>query len=133
MDTSEPSTESRTMIAISTPIRILPRRDIRMLGISGRMATEVLLIYSRPTGRPRRPDGCRALPCYSNVPIGTPVPGQWHDLAMTEHADTPDGHRPILLEAVAAEIEAFVGQAGWDQAPTLYALVPTRVLAADPA
>ena len=40
---------------------------------------------------------------------------------------------PILLEAVAAEIEAFAGQAGWDQAPTLYALVPTRALAADPA
>jgi len=40
---------------------------------------------------------------------------------------------PILLEAVAAEIEAFAGQAGWDQPPTLYALVPTRALAADPA
>jgi hypothetical protein len=51
---------------------------------------------------------------------------------MTEHADTPGDHRPILLEAVAAEIEAFVGQAGWDQAPSLYALVPTRLLAADP-
>jgi hypothetical protein len=40
---------------------------------------------------------------------------------------------PILLEAVAAEIEAYAGQAGWDQAPTLYALVPTRTLADDPA
>lgn len=38
----------------------------------------------------------------------------------------------ILLEAVAAEIEAYVGQAGWDLAPALFALVPTRVLAADP-
>jgi hypothetical protein len=47
---------------------------------------------------------------------------------MTEHAGAP-----ILLEAVAAEIEAFAGQAGWDQAPSLYALVPTRALAADPA
>jgi len=48
---------------------------------------------------------------------------------MTEDA----AKRPILLEAVAAEIEAFAGQAGWDQPPTLYALVPTRMLAADPA
>jgi hypothetical protein len=39
----------------------------------------------------------------------------------------------ILLETVAAEIEAYVGQAGWDLAPSLFALVPTRVLAADPA
>jgi hypothetical protein len=39
----------------------------------------------------------------------------------------------ILLEAVAAEIEAFVGQSGWDVGPTLFALVPTRLLAADPA
>lgn len=39
----------------------------------------------------------------------------------------------ILLEAVAAEIEAYVGLAGWDLAPALFALVPTRVLAADPA
>jgi hypothetical protein len=49
---------------------------------------------------------------------------------MTEN---PGGLAPILLEAVAAEIEAFAGQAGWDQSPTLYALVPTRMLAADPA
>jgi hypothetical protein len=39
----------------------------------------------------------------------------------------------ILLEAIAAEIEAYVGLAGWDLAPALFALVPTRVLAADPA
>ena len=51
---------------------------------------------------------------------------------MTEHAEQPLPG-PILLEAVAAEIEAFVGQAGWDQVPSLYALVPTRALAADPA
>lgn len=38
-----------------------------------------------------------------------------------------------MLEAVAAEIEAFVGQAGWDQPPALFALVPTKVLAADPS
>ena len=50
---------------------------------------------------------------------------------MNEHSGgtTP----PILLEAVAAEIEAFAGQAGWEQPPSLYALVPTRTLAADPA
>lgn len=40
---------------------------------------------------------------------------------------------PFPLEAVAAEIESYVGQAGWDQAPALFALVPTRLLAADPA
>lgn len=34
---------------------------------------------------------------------------------------------------MAAEIEAFVGQAGWDQQPALFALVPTKVLAADPS
>lgn len=39
----------------------------------------------------------------------------------------------FVLERVAAEIEAYVGQAGWDQLPMLFALVPTRVLAADPA
>lgn len=38
----------------------------------------------------------------------------------------------ILLEAVAAEIEAYVGLAGWDLPPALFALVPTRLLAADP-
>jgi hypothetical protein len=38
-----------------------------------------------------------------------------------------------MLEAVAAEIEAFAGQSGWDLPPLLFALVPTRVLAADPA
>lgn len=38
-----------------------------------------------------------------------------------------------MLEAVAAEIEAFAGSAGWDSAPTLFALVPTAVLAADPS
>jgi hypothetical protein len=38
----------------------------------------------------------------------------------------------VLLEAVAAEIEAYVGLAGWDLPPALFALVPTRLLAADP-
>ena len=42
-------------------------------------------------------------------------------------------HEQLLLEAVAAEIEAYVGLAGWDLAPALFALVPTRMLAADPA
>ncbi|UQX89736.1 PPA1309 family protein [Jatrophihabitans telluris] len=40
---------------------------------------------------------------------------------------------PILLEAIAAEIESFVGQSGWDSPTTLFALVPTRTLAVDPA
>lgn len=48
-------------------------------------------------------------------------------------ADPATGPGPVLLEAIAAEIEAYVGHAGWDQAPTLFALVPTRLLAADPA
>lgn len=39
----------------------------------------------------------------------------------------------FVLEAVAAEIESFIAQAGWDQQPSLFALVPTPVLAADPA
>ncbi|HTZ45408.1 MAG TPA: PPA1309 family protein [Jatrophihabitans sp.] len=47
--------------------------------------------------------------------------------------ETPESRPTILLEAIAAEIEAFAGQAGWDQRPSLFALVPTRVLAADPA
>ena len=38
-----------------------------------------------------------------------------------------------MLEGVAAEIEAYVGAAGWDGPPTLFALVPTRLLLADPA
>ncbi len=48
-------------------------------------------------------------------------------------ADPATRRADILLETVAAEIEAYVGQAGWDLAPALFALVPTRVLAADPA
>jgi hypothetical protein len=39
----------------------------------------------------------------------------------------------VLLEAIAVEIEAYVGLAGWDLPPALFALVPTRLLAADPA
>jgi hypothetical protein len=54
---------------------------------------------------------------------------------MTEQLDDQfDGSsEPIMLEALTAEIEAFVGEAGWDLRPTLFALVPTRTLAADPA
>lgn len=50
---------------------------------------------------------------------------------MTED-ESPAGPAPIMLEAIAAEIEAFVGQSGWDLGPMLFALVPTRLLAADP-
>jgi hypothetical protein len=49
----------------------------------------------------------------------------WHYCAIM----TP---KTILLETVTAEIEAFVDAAGWDAGPTLFALVPTRALAADP-
>lgn len=55
---------------------------------------------------------------------------------MTDDQSLPGGTpqpQHILLEAVAAEIEDFVGQSGWDAGPTLFALVPTRLLAADPA
>ncbi|HEV2886356.1 MAG TPA: PPA1309 family protein [Jatrophihabitans sp.] len=58
---------------------------------------------------------------------------------MPDDLVVPDDHsaagpaQPLLLEAIAAEIEAYVGQAGWDLAPALFALVPTRLLAADPA
>jgi hypothetical protein len=38
-----------------------------------------------------------------------------------------------MLEAVAAEIEHYVGSGGWDRGPSLFALVPTRQLASDPA
>jgi hypothetical protein len=56
------------------------------------------------------------------------------DMHNGEHNGEPDtGPKPIMLEALAAEIEAFVGATGWDGPPTLFALVPTRILAADPA
>ena len=38
-----------------------------------------------------------------------------------------------VLDAVTAEIEAHLAAAGWDQAPALFALVPTTMVAADPA
>ena len=38
-----------------------------------------------------------------------------------------------VLDAVAAEIEAHLAAAGWDGAPALFALVPTVLVAADPA
>ena len=51
---------------------------------------------------------------------------------MTENSPPPPAG-PILLEAVAAEIEAFAADAGWGASPTLFALVPTLTLATDPA
>jgi hypothetical protein len=36
------------------------------------------------------------------------------------------------LDAVTAEIESHLASAGWDQPPALFALVPTRTVAADP-
>jgi hypothetical protein len=64
----------------------------------------------------------------SNVPSRAAVPVDGTISTMNSA-----GPAPIMLEAVAAEIEAFVGQSGWDIPPTLFALVPTRLLAADPA
>ena len=37
---------------------------------------------------------------------------------------------PVLLRAVAREVEEFVSTAGWDQGPQLFALVPTAELLA---
>lgn len=45
---------------------------------------------------------------------------------------TPDSAAKVQLAAIAAEIEAFVGDGGWDRPPVLFALVPTRLLAGDP-
>ena len=46
-------------------------------------------------------------------------------------AEPPNG--TVALDRVAAEIEELVAGAGWDRPPTLFALVPTRLLLADPA
>ena len=49
-------------------------------------------------------------------------------------APPPPSPAPLqLLDAVAAEIEAHVASGGWDQRPELFALVPTRVVASEPA
>lgn len=49
-----------------------------------------------------------------------------------EHAHSAQAAAPpLLLEAIAAEIEEFAAAGGWDTAPTLFALVPTRILLAD--
>lgn len=42
---------------------------------------------------------------------------------------------PLLgvLDAVTAEIESHLAAAGWEQPPELFALVPTDIVAADPA
>jgi hypothetical protein len=37
------------------------------------------------------------------------------------------------LDTIGREIEEFVSYSGWDLPPALFALVPTRILAADPA
>jgi hypothetical protein len=37
-----------------------------------------------------------------------------------------------ILDAVTAEIESHLATAGWDQAPALFALVPTSLVATDP-
>jgi hypothetical protein len=53
----------------------------------------------------------------------TPPPGQ----------ENPAPLVPLgPLDAVTAEIETHLAAAGWDQAPALFALVPTRVVASEP-
>lgn len=47
-----------------------------------------------------------------------------------ENHQRPAGHGLQILDAVAAEIEAHIAGAGWDQGPALFALVPTTVVAA---
>jgi hypothetical protein len=44
-------------------------------------------------------------------------------------SETPQ-NSPVLLRAVAREVEEFVSSAGWNQAPQLFALVPTTELLA---
>ncbi len=54
---------------------------------------------------------------------------------MSTNPPYPDPASPQLLgvlDAVTAEIETFVAATGWDQAPALFALVPTRLVAAEP-
>lgn len=46
-----------------------------------------------------------------------------HDGGVSEQDETA-----TLLGGIAREIEEFVGSAGWDQAPQLFALVPTSTL-----
>lgn len=43
-------------------------------------------------------------------------------------ASESPGNPPVLLPAVAREVEEFVSTAGWNQAPQLFALVPTAAL-----
>jgi hypothetical protein len=70
--------------------------------------------------------------CYQQRTDPANGSGEWHHLVMT--SDPPDGPAAtIMLEGIAAEIESYVGAAGWDNPPTLFALVPTRLLLADPA
>jgi hypothetical protein len=55
-----------------------------------------------------------------------------------ESASDPirDNPAPLVplgpLDAVTAEIETHLAMAGWDQAPALFALVPTRLVASEP-
>jgi len=67
-----------------------------------------------------------------------PGSGDWYGngtiAGMNETRDPrpAESAKPVFLEGIAAEIEQFAAQAGWDRPPMLYALVPTRVLASDP-
>lgn len=58
------------------------------------------------------------------VPVSSDNTGQ--------NGQTGPDARKVQLAALAAEIEGFVAAGGWDRAPVLFALVPTRLLAGDP-
>jgi len=100
-----------------------------MLGISGRMATKFLLASCRAVDRCHDAGADCCDYCYQQRTDPATGSGEWHHLAMT--SEPPNG--AVALDQVAAEIEEFMAGAGWDRPPTLFALVPTRLLLADPA
>jgi hypothetical protein len=111
------------MSAAMTASAIFDRRDRIMLGMGGRMATS-----------DSSADG------GSDVQSTYRAAHRFHRPTVTAHAvrpatcgriDVVTASVPGLLEAVAAEIEAHVGAAGWDQRPALFALVRAAQFAVD--
>lgn len=49
-------------------------------------------------------------------------------VASTEYPHGEAGDNQVTMNALAREVEEFVAAAGWDQAPALFALVPTDKL-----
>ena len=90
-----------------------PERDLRALG-------KVDARDRRPHGHGRAPRQSDRLPV--NVPARPEVPAR--RAAGSSDVDA-------YLEIAAAEIEAHVAQAGWDQRPTLFALVRAAQFARD--